>query len=140
MKLQDLQEDLQQERRSREDERRTQYEERRRKEEEIHHQATVHLSRAKAEIELMTEKNAELQEEVCTWYCLAMDVAQVSQFGLQMNMKSRKCVSENKDTVFALTSHIACSVCSCALSIHTELDYINEVHIYVSLITVEGSE
>ncbi|XP_030600741.1 trichohyalin isoform X2 [Archocentrus centrarchus] len=64
MKLQELQEDLQKERRSREDERRTQYEERRRKEEEIHNQATVHLSQAKAEIELITAKNAELQEEV----------------------------------------------------------------------------
>ncbi|CAI5694182.1 unnamed protein product [Oreochromis niloticus] len=64
MKLRELQEVLQQERRSREDERRTQCEERRRKEEEIHRQAMANLVQAKAAIKLMTEKNAELQEEV----------------------------------------------------------------------------
>ncbi|KAL3992143.1 calcium/calmodulin-dependent protein kinase kinase 2 [Sarotherodon galilaeus] len=64
MKLRELQEVLQQERRSREDKRRTQCEERRRKEEEIHRQAMANLVQAKAAIKLMTEKNAELQEEV----------------------------------------------------------------------------
>ncbi|XP_013766230.1 trichohyalin isoform X2 [Pundamilia nyererei] len=64
MKLRELQEVLQQEWRSREDKRRTQCEERRRKEEEIHRQAMANLVQAKAAIKLMTEKNAELQEEV----------------------------------------------------------------------------
>nr|XP_004561417.2 leucine-, glutamate- and lysine-rich protein 1 [Maylandia zebra] len=64
MKLRELQEVLQQEWRSREDKRRTQCEERRRKEEETHRQAMANLVQAKAAIKLMTEKNAELQEEV----------------------------------------------------------------------------
>ncbi|XP_006799919.1 leucine-, glutamate- and lysine-rich protein 1 isoform X1 [Neolamprologus brichardi] len=64
MKLRELQEVLQQEWRSREDKKRTQCEERRRKEEEIHRQAMANLVQAKAAIKLMTEKNAELQEEV----------------------------------------------------------------------------
>lgn len=68
MKLRELQEVMQQEWRSREDKRRTQCEERRRKEEEIHRQAMANLVQAKAAIKLMTEKNAELQEEVCAWF------------------------------------------------------------------------
>ncbi|KAG7226104.1 hypothetical protein INR49_018715 [Caranx melampygus] len=64
-------EELQQERRSREEERRTQDEKRRRREEELHQeqqrsqqQEALQLSQAKAELQLMTERNAGLQEEV----------------------------------------------------------------------------
>lgn len=71
-KLQELKEELQQERRSREEERRTQHKERRRREEEMHQelqcsqrQEALELSQAKAELQLMTERNTELQEEVC---------------------------------------------------------------------------
>ncbi|KAF7668941.1 hypothetical protein LDENG_00267580 [Lucifuga dentata] len=66
-----LLEDLQQERRSREEERRTQEEEWRRREEERHQelqhfqqQEVLQLSQTKAELQLMAERNAELQEEV----------------------------------------------------------------------------
>ncbi|XP_071352838.1 trichohyalin isoform X2 [Trachinotus anak] len=69
--LRGLTEELQQERRSREEEKRTQDEQRRRREEEIHQellisqqQEALQLSRAKAELQLMTERNAGLQEEV----------------------------------------------------------------------------
>ncbi|XP_050921646.1 protein LEKR1 isoform X2 [Lates calcarifer] len=72
--LRGLKEELQQERRSREEERRTQDEQRRRRrEEEIHQelqhsqqQEALHLSQAKAELQLMTERNMELQEEVAS--------------------------------------------------------------------------
>nr|XP_020456028.1 leucine-, glutamate- and lysine-rich protein 1 isoform X2 [Monopterus albus] len=57
--LKGLQEELQQERRNREEERR------RRKEEMLQEQQeALQLSQAKAELQLMTERNAELQEEV----------------------------------------------------------------------------
>lgn len=53
-------------------------EERRRREEEIHQQGALQLSQAKAELQLVTERNAELQEEVCVCHCLCMCVANVS--------------------------------------------------------------
>lgn len=98
MKLRELQEVLQQERRSREDERRTQCEERRRKEEEIHRQAMANLVQAKAAIKLMTEKNAELQEEVCAWFVSPwMEPWKVSQlFGLRVNVKQKVCICEQR--------------------------------------------
>lgn len=74
--LRGLQGELQEERRSR-------VEERRMREEQIHQelqhsqqQEALQLSQAKAELQLMTEKNTELQDEVCV--CLCMCVANVS--------------------------------------------------------------
>lgn len=62
--VQDLQEELWQERR-RERETRARDEERWRRQEEIHQQEAQELSQANAELQQMTEKNAELIEEVC---------------------------------------------------------------------------
>ncbi|XP_026152400.1 golgin subfamily A member 6-like protein 22 isoform X1 [Mastacembelus armatus] len=69
--LQGVRDKLQLEMRSREQERRKQEEERRRREEELHQevqhsqqQEALHLSQAKAELQQMSERNAELQEEV----------------------------------------------------------------------------
>lgn len=71
-------EELKQERRSREEERRTEDEERRRNEEELHQelqrsqqQEALQLSQAKAELQLMAERNAGLQEEVCVCVCVS---------------------------------------------------------------------
>ncbi|KAF6718788.1 Cyclin-L1 [Oryzias melastigma] len=62
-KVQDLQEELRQERRRQEEER-AQDEERKRREEESHQQEARELSHAKAELQQTSEKNAELIEEV----------------------------------------------------------------------------
>ncbi|XP_026229693.1 leucine-, glutamate- and lysine-rich protein 1 [Anabas testudineus] len=69
--VQELKEVLQQEKRSREEEKRTQHEERKRREEELRQelqcsqqQEALQLSQTKTELQLMTERNTELQEEV----------------------------------------------------------------------------
>lgn len=93
------QEVLQQEWRSREDKRRTQCEERRRKEEEIHRQAMANLVQAKAAIKLMTEKNAELQEEVCLvgWSNHGWNRGRfLSFFVLQVNLKQKVCICKQR--------------------------------------------
>lgn len=64
LEVQDLQEELRQERRRQEEER-AQDEERKRREEESHQQEARELSHAKAELQQTSEKNAELIEEVC---------------------------------------------------------------------------
>ncbi|XP_067363191.1 trichohyalin isoform X5 [Channa argus] len=67
--LRELKEELQQDRRSREEERRTQDKERRRREKELqysHQQEALQLGQAKAELQLVTEKNTELLEEVAS--------------------------------------------------------------------------
>lgn len=86
-----LQEEQQEERRYREEERRTLDEERRRKKEEIHQdlqrsqqQEALQLSQAKAELQLMAERNAELQEEVCVYSNVLTKIRKTERLMLYM--------------------------------------------------------
>lgn len=88
--LQGLQGELQEERRSR-------MEERRRREEEIHRemqgsqqQEVLQLSQAKAERQLMTERIAELQEEVCVCACVLLMFLHCVVFSCPQNNKKER--------------------------------------------------
>ena len=67
LQVKDLQEELRQERRQEKE--RTRDEERWRRQEEMHQQGAQELSRAKAGLQQMMEKNAELIDEVCVCHC-----------------------------------------------------------------------